>query len=278
MTPARLCNAPRGLLQIHPKIMDSFTLRKRYLDAVDPAGRCAIAYCTELRWGPLALCWDAVSLHEPGRPAVHRSTWHTPDGAGAPPDERAMASWRSEKLGCRVACQAWYPPFASRLLQSEAGTLDWSCDAPGAAVSFEFDDRPSVEGEGYAEHVVLAMPPWTLPLRELRWGRWLSGAPRHSIVWVEWRGERPLTLVVEDGALQGGAVSDESIRCGDTTLELTGTETLYSRTLADVLGGAGRVVNRLPASWRALEDRKTLSRGILGDQSGWAIHEMVRFP
>ena len=53
---------------------------------------------------------------------------------------------------------------------------------------------------------------------------------------------------------------------------------MYSRTLAEVLRGAGRVVNRLPATWRALEDRKTLSRGILGDESGWAIHETVRFP
>lgn len=258
--------------------MRPFTLGKWYLDVVDPAGRCAIAYRTELRWGPVALSWDAVSLHEPGRPAVHRSTWHTPDRAEAPRDEVAITSWRSDKLGCGVACQAWCPPFASRLLQSEAGTLDWSCDAPGAAVTFEFDDRAPVRGEGYAEHLLLAMPPWTLPLRELRWGRWLSAAPRHSIVWVEWRGERPLTLVIEDGSRQEGGVSDESIRCGDRTLDLTGTETMYSRTLAEVLRGAGRVVNRLPATWRALEDRKTLSRGILGDESGWAIHETVRFP
>jgi len=244
--------------------MDSFTLRKSYLDVVDGAGRCAVAYSAELGWGPFSLRWEGLSLHEPGRPPVHRSSW---GGRGA--------------LGLRVTCEPWCPAFATRLLDTPAGTLDWSCDAPAAHVAIESDEGVQISGTGYAEHLVLAMLPWKLPIDELRWGRWISDASRHSIVWIDWRGVRPLTLLVENGAAldaRDGAVDEASVRCGDRVLRLTDTETLHSRTLAEILGPKTALLDRLPASWRTLEDRKSLSRVAMGEESGWAVHETVRLP
>jgi hypothetical protein len=244
--------------------MDPFTLRKSYLDVVDGAGRCGIAYSAELAWGPFSLRWEGLSLHEPGRPPVHRSSW---GGRGT--------------IGLQVTCEPWCQPFATRLLATPSGTLDWSCDAPGAHVAIQSDDGVRIEGSGYAEHLVLAMLPWKLPIDELRWGRWIADGSRRSIVWIDWRGACPLTLVVENGSAheaKDAAVDDATVRCGGTTLRLTGTTKLHSRTLDEILGRRASLLDRLPASWRTLEDRKCLSRAVVGDESGWAIHETVRLP
>ncbi len=262
--------------------MEKFTLRKSYLDVVDATGRCAILYSAEIGWGSIAAGWDAVSLYEPGQPARHRSAWRTAAASrGVAPAARGRAGgieWRSEALGCRAACVPSSPAFAARLLDTVAGTLDWSCDAPGAAARFETDQGTAIEGAGYAERVVLAMPPWKLPIDELRWGRWVEPATKRSIVWIDWTGETRLALVLENGVRQAdAAVGERSVHCAAGTLELSAARAIYSRTLAEALGGVP-LVNRLPARWRALEDRKTLSRGTLGSQSGWAIHETVRFP
>jgi hypothetical protein len=243
--------------------MDPFTLRKSYLDVVDGAGRCGIAYSAELAWGPFSLRWEGLSLHEPGRPPVHRSSWGERDA-----------------LGLRVTCEPWCQAFGTRLLDTPSGTLDWSCDAPGAHVAIE-SGGVQIEGSGYAEHLVLAMPPWKLPIDELRWGRWISDGSRRSIVWIDWRGERPLTLVIENGAAheaKDAAVDDATVRCGETALRLTDTTTLHARTLGEILGRKAALLDHLPASWRTLEDRKSLSRAVADGESGWAIHEVVRLP
>ncbi len=65
---------------------------------------------------------------------------------------------------------------------------------------------------------------------------------------------------------------------GGDRLVLSDTDLLHARTLEDALQGLGPLLDRLPASWRAVEDRKSLSRGSLGTATGWAIHETVRFP
>jgi hypothetical protein len=255
--------------------MDGFTLRKSYLDVADGDGRCAIAYWTEVIWGPLAVRWEGLSLREPGRPVIHRGAF----GGAACEAGTSPHSWRSTALGFRATCEPWCPPFATRLLETSSGTLDWSCQAPGADVAVECDDGVVVRGAGYREHLVLAMLPWKLPIDELRWGRWLLPEGRHSIVWIDWRGTRPLKLVLEDGVPRDhAAMGDDWVRCGERTLYLSAAGTLYSRTIAETLGAAAPVVQRLPAPWRALEDRKSLSRGVAGGQSGWAIHELVRFP
>jgi hypothetical protein len=240
--------------------MNRFTLRKTYLDVVDSAGRCAIVYWTDLRWGPIALHWEGLSLEGPGREPEHQGAF-------------------GRSLGVRTTCEAWCAPFATRLLDLPAGTLDWRCEAPGADVVVESRRGVSLCGAGYRETLVLSIPPWKLPIDELHWGRWASPESRHSVVWLDWRGSHPLTLVLENGVVRDDAeVGDESIRIGGETLRLAGTRTLYSRTIAEILRDAGPLIARLPGSWRALDDRKSLSTGTLGDRSGWAVHEIVRFP
>jgi len=104
-------------------------------------------------------------------------------------------------------------------------------------------------------------------------------------VWIDWRGPHPLTAVFMDGQMQqAGTVGDERIEAGDAALTLTDRQTLYSRSLPDTLGALRHVLAPLlPDSWLAVEDRKWRSRGTLRapgrpDETGWVIHETVRWP
>ncbi len=169
------------------------------------------------------------------------------------------------------------------MLDTGAGSIEWSCQAPAATVAVSTTDpaRPlDLIGSGYAERLVLTLLPWRLPISELRWGRWSCLETRRSLVWLDWRGRQPMTLVLADGKpIEGARVDDDRIVAGSAELLLKRQATLYARTLRDALGGPGPITNRLPVAWQALEDRKSLSVGVLGGtDSGWAVHELVRFP
>lgn len=269
--------------------MDPFRLTKWYLDITDDQGRTAIAYWTRLSWGSIALGWEALSIHQAGAgPATHRSG--RARGPGPAWRERTL-TWCSAGLRCRVECEPWSPPFQSRLLDSTDGSIDWTCHAPGASVTLDTGDGTRIDGTGYAEQIDLTVLPWRLPIVELRWGRWVSARTRRSLVWIDWRGTHPLTLVLDGGRpREPAAVDDEGLALGAAVngppagrLQLQAPVTLYARTISDALRGVRPLTSRLPASWLAVEDRKTRSLGTFRaggaePDLGSAIHEVVRFP
>jgi len=258
-----------------------FELTKWYFDAVDAEGRSAIAYWTELRWGPVAVRWEDLSLHPANGLPTHRSGMgradgpvrlFPPAGAGTPGKIR----WDSQALATAICCEPWGDPYHARLLDSDEGCLDWWCEAPAATVTI---DPPGIQGVGYAERLTLTVPPWRLPISELRWGRWSCAETRQSIVWIEWRGGKPVTLVLVNGTPAACAsVEDRRVLFDGGELRLEDSRTLHARTLGDVVAGLGPLALPLPAPWRAVEDRKSISRGRWADAGGWAIHETVRFP
>ena len=261
--------------------MDGFALTKWYLDVVDEAGRSAIVYWSEISWGPFAVRWEELSSHEPGRTPEHRSNV----GAGpAPTRTDGAISWQSSALTADLVCVPWSRAFETRLLERDEGALDWWCEAAGADVTLTRGAGRIVRGAGYAERIVLTIPPWKLPITELRWGRWGSAGSRRSLVWIDWRGASPLTLVLVDGVPREGAVvGDGIIRCGGEALTLTPGETLHARPLGEVLGRVRPIAGVLPGPWRTVEDRKLRSVGTLWSghtavETGWAVSETVRFP
>ena len=64
-------------------------------------------------------------------------------------------------------------------------------EAPAAEVSVSLRGFAPLRGTGYAERILITIPPWRLPIRELRWGRWIGEAASRSVVWIDWRGESP---------------------------------------------------------------------------------------
>ncbi len=140
-----------------------------------------------------------------------------------------------------------------------------------------------MEGLGYVEHMTLTIPPWQLPLHELRWGRFLNET--NSLVWIDWKGDNPVTLVLHNGKeIQDVSVGNDSLRsAGGLCLSLKQhaiirNGPLVSTTLS-MIPGLSRI---FPATILHTHERKWLSDGhlTLGDASvekGWALHELVRF-
>lgn len=62
----------------------------------------------------------------------------------------------------------------ARIFDSEEGHLDWKCYQPASKVKLKIKDQV-LEGSGYAKQLIITIPPWEIPMNELRWGRFGSG-------------------------------------------------------------------------------------------------------
>ncbi len=127
----------------------------------------------------------------------------------------------------------------------------------------------------------MTIAPWSLPIRELRWGRAISDVA--SIVWIEWRGEHPLVLTVVDGdAHDAGEIADSHIATGDASVALSEARVLRDGAIGTTalasIPGLSRIA---PLAWLGSRETKWVSRADIhtraGTSRGWAIHEVVRF-
>jgi hypothetical protein len=259
---------------------DRLTLTKWYLDCADPTGRVAIAYWATLAWRHLAFTWHSIVLRETD------GTMHRRAGlaeGGAPIASRGAIRWHAPALGCSQVAEPRQSAVAIRLFHGPSGSLEWHCEAPAAMVSVEAVGHAPMCGPGYAERLVLTMPPWRLPIRKLRWGRWLDPDAKRSVVWIDWNGPCPASWVLVDGRLAPKAAVDEaSVRSPGFALVLDRGRTLEARGLGDTLGAIPGLRNALPASFLALRQTRWLARGTFKDGGaravpGQAIHELVVF-
>jgi hypothetical protein len=140
----------------------------------------------------------------------------------------------------------------------------------------------AIEGLGYVERMDLTLRPWRLPIRDLRWGRFLSDGI--GVVWIEWRGPRPLTLLSVNGtAVDGAHLGDDAVAWPGGLLEMEPGAVLREGALGTT--ALARVpLGRLlaPHSMRETYECKRLRRGRLVGadgrmETGWAIDEVVHF-
>jgi hypothetical protein len=253
-------------------------LTKWYFDCVAPDGRVVIGYWAALSWRQLEWNWQNVVLHEPGRAPVRRSSL-----VRAPPPAVAGESitWSAPALRCRIEVASRQRPIEQRLLEDETGVVEWRVEAPAARVSVDLGGSAPVQGPGYVERIQLTVPPWRLPIRELRWGRWIDAAAGRSVVWIDWRGETPRTWVFVDGVLAPAAtVADERVRAGAVDLVLGDSRTLEAQSFTEITASIPLLHSVVPKAILALRQTRWCSLGTLreGDtapRTGHAIHELV---
>jgi len=232
--------------------MPAFSLAKWYLDCVTDEGEAVIAYRAELRWGAVAIGYASVLRHR--EKTEVRSTLRAcplPELRG---DELL---WEAPPLRIEGRWRALAPAARETVSQG----VDWICVQPRSEVELRLDGR-TLRGLGYAEELKLTVPPWKLPIDELRWGRWV--AKDRGLVWIDWRGPHskkvsiggePSELALDEGrVLRSGAI-------GETALSII-------PDLHKVF--PGRIVG--------LHETKWLARGRIGSSEGWAIHEIVKWP
>jgi hypothetical protein len=173
------------------------------------------------------------------------------------------------------------PPIEERLLEGDSGVVEWRVEAPAAEVSVSLRGFAPLRGTGYAERILITIPPWRLPIRELRWGRWIGEAASRSVVWIDWRGESPRTWVFVDGAAAPmSEVTEEGVRAGALEIALGGGRALQARTLAEIASSIPPLRAVVPQSFLGLRQSRWCSDGLLREGNaaplaGRAIHEVV---
>ena len=261
-------------------VTSHFELTKWYIDCVDADGRAAIAYWASIALRGLTFTWHSVATYEPGAsPSERNSVRTTP----APDDQAGCIAWNAPAIGCVVRCEPTVRPAHIRLLDDQTGTVEWHCDAPAARCSIEVRGHPEFLGTGYAEHLAMTVPPWRLPIDELRWGRWISTDAGRSVVWIDWRGDSPATWVVVDGTIvPGSAVRDDSVTTPGGSLVLGEGRTLHQRSVDNIARRIPGLARLLPKSVLALAEHKRCSMATwlardAAPVTGRAIHEVVLF-
>ena len=257
-----------------------FTLTKWYFDCVAPNGRVVIGYWASLAWSRFAFTWQTVVLYQTGRSPTRRSTL-----VPAPPPSVGgdTITWRAPALGCVIDVESRQRPIEERLLDDGTGIVDWRAEAPAAFVSVELRGFVPVQGSGYAERILITVPPWRLPIRELRWGRWLDAASSRSVVWIDRRGEYPRTWVFVDGNMATSAVvTDEGVCAGNVKVVVGERRTLEAPAFSQIAAAIPSLQAVVPKSLLALRQTRwcsnsTLQEGNDAALSGRAIHEVVEF-
>lgn len=258
-------------------------LDKWFLDFESDDGRVIIVYAAKLTWRGIVVPYTSLMTYRPAGQAVWRSRFsrvHMPVRQGP------QITWRDPQFGLSGIWKAEANCLQARLYDSEDGYLDWNCYQPASRVRLAIEGE-EYEGRGYAEQLILTVPPWKIPMHELRWGRFL--AEGQQVVWIEIRekekrqwlwinGEQKGTCDIEDDHLAGLQ--------GEFRLHLDNGVVLEAeKKIQSVVGKILRFIpgfqTAIPLRFLLADECKWLSRGVLDQDSkaceGRAIHEYVDF-
>jgi len=257
-----------------------FSLEKFYADLVTAEGHYFIGYSARLRLGRVKLRY-AATLHHPAITGI--SAGPVLASHDMPIAGDAGLAWSNRELGFDGRWQPLGPATKLVLHETNQGCVEWNCQQPAARVRLRTKSGQQYDGLGYAEFLNLTIPPWRLGLRHLFWGRFISET--HSVVWIEWQGEHPLTVLICNGQRMAGArICDSSIKCGEFVLTLEHEANIRLGSLGETF------ISKIPPAIKVASieflggrEQKYLSRGTLNFEngsgsSGWVIHERVSWP
>jgi hypothetical protein len=254
-----------------------FSLEKYYADLVTADGQYFIGYSALLRLGRVKLRY-AATLHHPAMTGIR--TGPVLAAHEMPIADDSELAWSNPTLGFDGRWRPLTPATKLVLHKTSKGLVEWICQQPAARVRLRTRPGKQYDGLGYAEILNLTIPPWQLGLRNLLWGRFVSET--HSVVWIEWQGDYPLTVLICNGRrIADARIWDNEVKCGDFVLTFEHEENIRLGSLGETF------ISKIPSAIRVARieflcgrEQKFLSRGNLkfkdGSQStGWVIHERV---
>lgn len=260
---------------------EAFEIAKWYFDCVTPEGHVFIGYLGHLRWKSLAVHFQSALVHRNRDGTRETFSWRR----GTPPHiQQNSVQWNSKALRISGAWSALESSVETRIFESQEGNVDWQCVQPRARATVRIGTAKGLHGFGYAEHLRLTIPPWRMPLKELRWGRFLSES--ESVVWIDWRGGYSRRIVLLDGCqVQAEKITDRQVvfEGNEAVLDLDEICVLREGTLAEgALHIPRKLTALLPFQALSIHECKWRSRGVLrrgnaAPSTGWAIHEVVQW-
>jgi hypothetical protein len=254
-----------------------FSLEKYYADLVTADGQYFIGYSARLRLGRVELSY-AATLHHPAMTGI--STGPVLASHDMPIVDDSGLAWSNPVLGFDGRWRPLTPATKLVLHKTSKGLVEWNCQQPAARVQLQTKTGEQYDGLGYVEFLNLTIPPWQLGLRNLFWGRFISAS--HSVVWIEWQGKHPLTVLICNGQRMSNVqICEKKIKCAEFVLNFEGEATIRRGSLGESF------ISKIPSAIKDARieflggrEQKFLSRGKLqfedGSQStGWVIHERV---
>ena len=252
-----------------------FSLVKWYMDCVTDAGDATILYCAAINWRGMHLAYSSVLTVREG--SVETRSTMAGYQLSSSDGQILVELTRLEVSG---SWKADAEPFQRTVFENASGSVEWNCLQPRSLVNLRIGER-NLTGLGYAECLTLTLPPWQLPMRQLRWGRFVS--PEESLAWVDWQGEYSTSFALHNGhACETLSVSDVEVALHGATLHMEESFPLRAGRLGStVLPGAPAFGKLLPRALRNIEEQKWRSRGTLEVPDrisrGWVIHEVVHW-
>jgi hypothetical protein len=245
------------------------------MDCVTELGDAVILYCADLHWRGAHLAYSSVLSAIGGAIERHTSMAHHRLSLR---DGQILVELPRLELSGRWKADA--APVTHTVYENASGAVLWNCLQPRSQVNLRAGER-EFTGLGYAECLTLTLPPWQLPMRQLRWGRFVS--PDDTLAWVDWQGEYSTSFSVHNGrTCETLSVSDSEIAIPGVTLRMEESSSLRAGRLGStILPGAPALGKLLPHSLFEIEEEKWRSRGILNtaehSSHGWVIHEVVHW-
>ena len=257
----------------------NFLLSKWYLDCVSEYGEVFIAYVAALQWQGLVLNYASTLRRQgDGQTETNTSLRSSP----APQVTGSSIEWISSALNVTGTWTPLAGPIQRVLLESEAGNIEWNCLQPNGAAEICAGDGQRMAGLGYVEHLAMSIPAWQLPIKELRWGRFLSNTD--ALIWIEWRGATPLSLVFHNGnQIEDVSITEHGLKAGELALALEENVVVREGPLIKTALSMIPMISRIfPLRVLQTYEWKWLSHGTMKRNSaeaanGWAIHEIVSF-
>lgn len=256
-----------------------FHLTKWYADCVSEEGLAFIGYCAKLRYKGVSISYSSRVLHTKENGTVSKTSLLD---RSLPHQKGNTVTWNSSSLKILGTWESLSKPVEKQLYSNDNGTVLWNCIQPLSKACVEIDNNTLISGYGYAEMLTLSLAPWQLPIDELRWGRFLCEGC--SLVWIDWRGNTPLSLVFYNGIeINSPSISDDHVSAQGLDLNILKRSAIregpvFSTALSMVPG----IKALCPEKILGMEEYKWLSAGTLSISggipvSGSVIHEVVRF-
>ena len=262
--------------------MSGFELSKWYADCVTDAGEAAILYQATMRIAGIPIHYESLLTKMRGSEA---GAVYSLRRYSEPQVEESEIGWSSRALGAKGRWTERGTGQTETLYASGDGSLEWNCMAPRAAATVDVSDSVRLRGWGYVEHLRLTVVPWRLPIRRLRWGRFVNATD--ALVWIDWEGPYTKRVVYMNGRIvEASVVEDDRVVLKDGTgeLRMEASEVIRDGRLGETaLAVIPRLETMFPDSALNIRERKWLSRAVLRCEgrevsAGMAIHEVVEWP
>lgn len=261
-----------------------FHLRKWYLDVVDGRGLATVMYWVDLRWGALRVRAAALLMERERGAPLERTSLR---GGAGPQIGADGPEWSHRGLGVRGRWRREAAPVAFEYPSVVEGGVRWCAEAPAAAVALEVGGERR-DGRGYAECIQMTVPPWSLGLKVLRWGRFVPDSGGDFAIWTSWCGDTPLGVALTpDGAAPLSCADDACAAWEGGQVCLAGRRVLRDAPLAQgALARLRHVLGAAPRRFLEARERREHAAAVLERHSaavpvprrGHVIQECVSFP